>query len=78
MPGFPDVIEGLRKLRETVEEVTKGDLARLAIEAPAKVAPLKQRSQAVMGLLLAGRLADILKRLLTAAMAPISGSFSKR
>jgi hypothetical protein len=36
------------------------------------VAPLRQRAHAVTGLLLAGRLTDVLKRLLTAAMVPIS------
>jgi hypothetical protein len=77
MPGFPDLIENLRELTKTIKEVTEGDLARLAIEAPAKVAPLRQRAQAITGLLLAGRLADFLRRLLTAAMVPISGSFSK-
>jgi hypothetical protein len=27
MPGLPDLLASLRKLRETIEEVTKGDLA---------------------------------------------------
>lgn len=77
MSGIPDLLESLRKLTDTIKEISNGDLARRAIEASENVAPLRQRAHAVSGLLLTGRLDDILKRLLTSAMRPITPKFSK-